>query len=97
MNQTIRPARARFARYWPSTSATDATRRPTLEVAIAADGTLKDIVVKQSSGDRAVDQAAVNILRIAAPFDALPNAVEQAYGEIRFAYEWDFFQAGGEL
>jgi protein TonB len=74
-----------------------ATRRPTLEVAIAANGSLKEIVVKQSSGDRAVDQAAVNILRIAAPFDALPNAVEQAYGEIRFAYEWDFFQAGGEL
>ena len=74
-----------------------ATRRPMLEVAIAANGDLKDIVVRQSSGDRAVDQAAVNILRLAAPFDALPASVEQAYGEIRFAYEWDFFQAGGEL
>ncbi len=74
-----------------------ATRRPTLEVAIAANGELKDIVVKQSSGDRAVDQAAVNILRLAAPFDALPDSVEQAYGEIRFAYEWDFFQADGDL
>ncbi len=73
-----------------------ATRRPMLEVAIAADGALKDIVVKQSSGDRAVDQAAVNILRLAAPFDALPQAVEETYGDIRFAYEWDFFQAGEE-
>jgi len=74
-----------------------ATRRPTLEVAIAPDGSLSDIVVQQTSGDRAVDQAAVNILRLAAPFDALPQAVEQAYGEIRFAYEWDFFQAGGDM
>ena len=73
-----------------------ATRRPTLEVAIGPDGSLLDIVVKQSSGDRAVDQAAVNILRLAAPFDALPPAVEREYGEIRFAYEWDFIQAAGE-
>lgn len=73
-----------------------ATQRPTLEVAIAADGSLSDIVVRQSSGDRSVDQAAINILRLAAPFDELPQAVEQAYGEIRFAYEWDFFQASGD-
>jgi protein TonB len=73
-----------------------ATRRPTLEVVIGPDGSLLDIVVKQSSGDRAVDQAAVNILRMAAPFDALPAAVEREYGEIRFAYEWDFIQAVGE-
>lgn len=72
-----------------------AIRRPTLEVAIGADGSLLDIVVQQSSGDRAVDQAAVNILRLAAPFAALPEAVEQEYGDIRFAYEWDFVQAGG--
>jgi protein TonB len=74
-----------------------ATRRPTLEVTIAPDGSLTDIVVKQSSGDRAVDQAAVNILRLAAPFDALPQPVQRTYGEIRFAYEWDFFQTGGDL
>lgn len=73
-----------------------ATRRPTLEVVIGPDGSLLDIVVKQSSGDRAVDQAAVNILRMAAPFDALPAVVEREYGEIRFAYEWDFIQAAGE-
>ncbi len=69
-----------------------ATRRPTLEVAIASDGTLRDVVVTQSSGDRALDQAAVNILRLAAPFQALPDEVEREYGEIRFAYEWDFIR-----
>ncbi|HMB73898.1 MAG TPA: TonB family protein [Gammaproteobacteria bacterium] len=73
-----------------------ATRRPRLEVAIAPDGALLDIVVEQSSGDRALDEAAVNILRMAAPFDALPAAVEREYGEIRFAYEWDFIRAGAQ-
>lgn len=73
-----------------------ATRRPTLEVAIGPDGSLRDIVVKESSGDRAVDQAAVNILRLAAPFQALPEAVEREFGEIRFAYEWDFIHETGD-
>jgi protein TonB len=76
-------------------AANRATRRPTLEVEIGPDGALLDIVVQTSSGDRAVDQAAVNILRLAAPFEALPPAVEAQYGHIRFAYEWDFIQGGG--
>jgi protein TonB len=71
-----------------------ATRRPRLEVAIGPDGRLRDIVVQRSSGDRAVDQAAVNILRMAAPFDPLPQAVRDEYDVLRFAYEWDFIQSG---
>ena len=69
-----------------------ATRRPQLEVAIGPDGSLRDIVVQNSSGDRAVDQAAVSILRLAAPFDPLPDAIIAEYGELRFAYEWDFIE-----
>ena len=46
--------------------------RPTLEVVIAADGRLDDIVVRRSSGDKALDQAALRILRLAAPFAPLP-------------------------
>jgi len=71
-----------------------ATRRPRLEVAIGPDGRLRDIVVQNSSGDRAVDQAAVNILRMAAPFDPLPPAIREEYEVLRFAYEWDFIQSG---
>ena len=70
-----------------------ATRRPRLEVAIGPDGSLKDIVVQDSSGDRAVDQAAVSILRLAAPFDPLPPEILAEYETLRFAYEWEFIQA----
>lgn len=72
-----------------------ATRRPSLEVTISPDGRLVDVVVQQSSGDSALDQAAVDILRLAAPFDALPEVVVREFGEIRFAYEWDFIRDGG--
>jgi protein TonB len=64
--------------------------RPTLEVVIAADGTLDDIVVRRSSGDNALDQAALRILRLAAPFAPLPDNIRADYDVLRFAYEWDF-------
>jgi protein TonB len=64
--------------------------RPTLEVVIAADGRLDDIVVRRSSGDRALDQAALRILRLAAPFEPLPASIRRDYDVLRFAYEWDF-------
>ncbi len=64
--------------------------RPTLEVIIAADGRLDDIVVRRSSGDKALDQAALRILRLAAPFAPLPDVIRADYDVLRFAYEWDF-------
>jgi protein TonB len=64
--------------------------RPTLEVVIGADGRLDDIVVRNSSGDKALDQAALKILRLAAPFAPLPEEIRKDYDVLRFAYEWDF-------
>jgi protein TonB len=64
--------------------------RPTLEVAIGADGRLEDIVVRRSSGDKALDQAALKILRLAAPFEPLPAHIRAEYDVLKFAYEWDF-------
>jgi periplasmic protein TonB len=64
--------------------------RPTLEVVIRADGRLDDIVVRRSSGDKALDQAALRILRLAAPFAPLPDVIRKDYDVLRFAYEWDF-------
>jgi periplasmic protein TonB len=69
--------------------------RPTLEVVIGADGRLDDIVVRRSSGDKALDQAALKILRLAAPFPPLPPSIREDYDVLRFAYEWDF-AAGSE-
>ena len=65
-------------------------KNPTLEVTVGADGQLQDIVVRNTSGNSAVDQAALSILRLAAPFDPLPQTVRAEYDVLRFAYEWDF-------
>ena len=63
---------------------------PTLEVAIDAEGRLVEIVIRQSSGNTTLDQAARTILQMAAPFEPLPAAVRAEYDVLRFAYEWDF-------
>ncbi len=49
--------------------------------------------MRRSSGDKALDQAALKILRLAAPFEPLPANVRKDYDVLRFAYEWDFFDS----
>jgi len=66
------------------------TKYPTLEVAIDSDGRLNEIIVRNSSGIRALDQAAMNIVTMAAPFDAFPEFLRAEYDVLRFAYEWRF-------
>ena len=74
----------------------DAARRlgmegsPILEVAIRSDGSLGDVIVRQSSGQPALDQAAKQILTLASPFDPFPRDLKDNYDMVRFAYEWRF-------
>lgn len=65
-------------------------RNPVVEVVIVANGQLRSAVIQQSSGDAAMDQAALNILRRAAPFDPFPANLKRDYDQLRFAYEWQF-------
>lgn len=66
------------------------TRFPTLEVAIDSSGKLHEVVVRSSSGIRSLDQAAMNIVNISAPFDPFPEFLRKEYDVLRFAYEWRF-------
>ncbi|HEX9207859.1 MAG TPA: TonB family protein [Steroidobacteraceae bacterium] len=63
---------------------------PVVEVAIRADGALEQALVRRSSGYRELDDAALGIVRIAAPFDPFPTAMRERYPVLRFAYEWQF-------
>jgi protein TonB len=73
-----------------------ATANPVLEVAIKADGSLGEIIVRRSSGRKELDQAALSILRLASPFDPFPTDLRKKYDELRFAYEWQFLDGSGE-
>jgi periplasmic protein TonB len=63
---------------------------PVVEVAIRADGKLESVIVRRSSGYRELDQAAANIVKLAAPFDPFPTVMRERYPVLRFAYEWQF-------
>jgi protein TonB len=71
---------------------------PVLEVAIRADGSLQGVIVRRTSGHRELDQAAVGIVRLAAPFDPFSTALRDRYPVLRFAYEWQFLNGrlGGD-
>jgi periplasmic protein TonB len=68
----------------------DLSGNPVVEVAIRANGTLESVVIRRSSGHRELDNAAVGIVRLAAPFEPFPNALRERYPVLRFAYEWQF-------
>jgi len=66
------------------------TGSPTLEVKIEASGQLSEVVIRKSSGSRVVDQAALDILRRASPYDPFPEAVRDEYDRVLFAYKFLF-------
>ena len=68
---------------------------PVIEVGIAADGKLDRAVIRRSSGHPELDQAALQILKLASPFDPFPPELAHDYRVLRFAYEWQF--VGGRL
>ena len=66
------------------------TGSPILEVRIEASGHLSKVIVRKSSGSRVVDQAALDILRRASPFEPFPDAVAVDYDRFLFTYKWLF-------
>ena len=63
---------------------------PVIEVTIGADGRLVDSTIRRSSGHAELDEAAMRILKLAAPYDPFPRALGAKHDQIRIAYEWQF-------
>jgi protein TonB len=68
----------------------DISGSPTLEVRIEASGQLSEVVIRQSSGSNVIDQAALDILRRASPFDPFPEEVREEYDRLVFMRKWVF-------
>lgn len=68
---------------------------PVIEVVLAANGALVRAGVQRSSGYAELDRAALEILKLAAPFEAFPAILAERHDVLRFAYEWQF--VGGRL
>ena len=61
-----------------------------LLVAIAPDGTLSDVRVLESSGHRILDDAALRIVRLAAPFAPFPPGMRRNTDVLEIVRTWQF-------
>ena len=71
------------------------TGSPLIEVVLASSGGLVRADVRRSSGHGELDRAAMDILKLATPFEPFPPALAARHDVLRFAYEWQF--VGGRL
>ncbi|HEY5264054.1 MAG TPA: TonB family protein [Steroidobacteraceae bacterium] len=69
---------------------------PVIEVTIGADGKLLDTVIRRSSGHAEIDEAAMRILTLAAPFDPFPSELTAKHDQIRIAYQWEFLNGASQ-
>lgn len=63
---------------------------PLVLVVLASNGGLVRADVRRSSGHAELDQAALDILKLATPFEAFPQELAARYDVLRFSYEWEF-------
>ncbi len=61
-----------------------------LDVVINADGSLRSIDLRRSSGHRILDDAAKRIVRMAAPFAAFPKKLKQQADVLHITRSWEF-------
>ncbi len=66
------------------------TGSPTLQVRIEVSGQLSEVIILKSSGSRVVDQAALDILRRASPYDPFPDEVMAEHDRVLFVYKFLF-------
>ena len=75
---------------YPTVARVAGDAAPVVEVHIAADGKLTQALIRRSSGNAELDQAALEILKLASPFDPFPPELAKAHPALGFAYEWRF-------
>ena len=61
-----------------------------LEVALNADGSIRDLILRKPSRHPLLDQSAIRIVKMAAPFAAFPSSFRKDTDVLRFVYVWRF-------
>ncbi|VFN00055.1 MAG: protein TonB [Candidatus Kentron sp. G] len=64
-----------------------------LGVALNADGTINEITLHRSSGFKVLDDAAIRIVRLAAPFAPLPEGIRKDVDILHIERTWQFLAA----
>ncbi|MGB1951021.1 MAG: energy transducer TonB [Marinobacter sp.] len=63
-------------------------------VSLKKDGTIKELAILQSSGSTVLDDAAIRIVRMAAPFAPFPDDMREEVDELEIIRTWSFQRRG---
>jgi protein TonB len=63
-------------------------------VSLRKDGTVKELAILESSGSTVLDDAAIRIVRMAAPFAPFPDSLKENVDELEIIRTWVFGQQG---
>ena len=63
-------------------------------VSLRKDGTVKELAILESSGSTVLDDAAIRIVRMAAPFAPFPDSLRENIDELEIIRTWVFGQQG---
>ncbi len=61
-----------------------------LEIVLNSNGTIYQVEIKQSSGYKILDEAALRIVRLAAPFAPFPESIRKETDLLHIIRTWDF-------
>lgn len=62
----------------------------TLKVSIDKEGRLMDVQILHTSGEKILDQAALDIVRLSAPFEPLPESIRENTDVLEIVRTWQF-------
>ncbi len=65
-----------------------------LDVALNPDGSIYNITILRPSGHKVLDDAAINIVRLAAPFPPLPDDIRRDTDILHITRTWEFLSGG---
>ena len=65
-----------------------------LDVALNADGSVNEIAVRRSSGQKILDDAAIRIVELAAPFAPFPPEIREDIDVLHITRTWKFNESG---
>lgn len=68
---------------------------PTIKIIIGRDGQLVSVTIQKSSGNTLIDETAKELVRLAAPYDPLPESVLKKGSSLEFVRRMDFDPGAG--
>jgi periplasmic protein TonB len=66
-----------------------------LDVALNRDGTINEITIRRSSGEKLLDDAAIRIVRLSAPFSPFPQHIKDETDILHIMRTWQFLNNKG--